>query len=61
MMEMESMEMGVPLTPIEEVEPGHFRTSALLEHPGTLRVSLSVSRSSLVTPVTFPEIQIQAE
>lgn len=53
------MGMMTRLSPPKQVGPGRFQTDAVFEHEGTLRFSVSIARESVVTPVTFPEIQIQ--
>ncbi|MBA3532918.1 MAG: FixH family protein [Ardenticatenales bacterium] len=58
-MRMPTMEMNVTLSPTEQVAPGQFRTTAPVEHEGEFRVSVSVRRDGLVTPIAFPPIPIQ--
>jgi hypothetical protein len=55
----DGMSMYADLSAVEEVEPGQFRTRTRFDHGGLLRFSVSVARGSVVTPLTFPEIEVQ--
>jgi hypothetical protein len=54
----DGMSMYAEMSAVEETEPGQFRTRARFEHEGLLRLSVSLGRGSVVTPITFPEIEV---
>jgi hypothetical protein len=55
----DQMGMMAQLSAPEEVAPGQFQTTTIFDHEGTLRVTVSIARERVVTPVSFPEMQVQ--
>ena len=58
-MSMSTSRMLVPFDTIGSTEPGQIQVRALLEHVGTLKISVGVKRGGVITSIGFPDVPVQ--